>query len=1052
MSSGNRKEVLPFRTAHPICCTGGMETFEDQSQSLVETKVEEEEFGSADIDEPMEPAESTQKVEDHLSHIRDTTHSQNDESEVVEIIQDQNLIAEAKKRPRSPSQQIILSEDNLGKKSRLSVEDDECSTGSAGSQDPVEKKLPPVQQSDASRSSPTHAEPKDSTTTTTTTILSVPNNPGVLRADLIAAILGGAPTAGPAPVEVPVPALELTAKKRKDKPPPVKVLKAMKEEKEAKVLLDGKVDLARILPEAECKFLAEKLWIVTSQQLENVLNPKNEEGSRARQELIEALARSAFVSEHGENPPIAQHPESNIDVPVDSDPVHVKEEEEEPLPQKSSSNPAYSGPACLTESAGQDIEVVSTVEIDDEGPLSGAPHSDNVIPLVQMKEEAPETTPDKLCATDRTNVDSDSQEMERKLVKTEETRPPPEVTTPTPVHSDSGSAAISSSDAAETANMTKHDTDCETHAFEWQGEPLPKSQEHDRSPSTSPEPGAIDGSTNTIIGSSCTDSSISAAMQIMESWSDKLKERGQMQSFGYADKQFFLDGPVSFLFPTCTRNFLKSAKIDTVFKFLCLKRTETGIIVDVYAAWRKECKLVERPRISIAKHLVALGARLEALIGSACPLSSKERQWLGDHTIVLGGSAKDFLFDIGIVDAKLFVKMMTKKLSNKLEKWRLRKGLPPLKGTGKVAMVSAWKTQIREAQELELHDGNVLGDDWMKTLPMEQPELPKSIPATKKGQNQPLILKKHDKDGEPAMSGSKRTLTTPRARRTESPVRASKDELESSDFLHALFEKDAINLMTAIGITNGNELLAADTTTGSTLVLALTKARNEGAGDADADASVKQLLDWQISLNLGLAKRRKVSEKVDDESIGKRAAGDFRPTKSGRNSSKKSLSNPWEILSESAKDFLASIDITDAEVFLAGKTKYLAERLVKYRESRNLLPLRGSGAVASVSGWKALVRNAASELGQHELASLNAGRNAGIKLKRRQRIEELDEDVQEKKVSGSMPTLKATPPSRKNNRIDLLTGERQYNPTTSFSVRNGKCKPWNVWMERRIVP
>ena len=48
-------------------------------------------------------------------------------------------------------------------------------------------------------------------------------------------------------------------------------------------------------------------------------------------------------------------------------------------------------------------------------------------------------------------------------------------------------------------------------------------------------------------------------------------------------------------------------------------------------------------------------------------------------------------------------------------------------------------------------------------------------------------------------------------------------------------------------------------------------------------------------------------------------------------------------------------------------------------------PLKGLGAVASISGWKAQVRKAAKELGEEELVSLNAGKNAGIKLNRKAR-------------------------------------------------------------------
>jgi len=133
-----------------------------------------------------------------------------------------------------------------------------------------------------------------------------------------------------------------------------------------------------------------------------------------------------------------------------------------------------------------------------------------------------------------------------------------------------------------------------------------------------------------------------------------------------------------------------------------------------------------------------------------------------------------------------------------------------------------------------------------------------------------------------------------------------------------------------------------------------------------------------------------------------------------------------------------SISISDAETFLAAKTKHLAEKLVEYREKNNLVPLRGSGSVASISGWKALVRTAASELGNHELATLNAGRNAGIKLKRKKRNEEDDEDENVRESPVSLPNRKALHPVVIRRRIEPPADVQLYTPKATFSVRNGE--------------
>jgi hypothetical protein len=206
---------------------------------------------------------------------------------------------------------------------------------------------------------------------------------------------------------------------------------------------------------------------------------------------------------------------------------------------------------------------------------------------------------------------------------------------------------------------------------------------------------------------------------------------------------------------------LKSTKIDTVFEFLCLKRTESGVIVDAYEDWLKKCEMGERPRICIARHLGALGVRLEALIGATCPVFGKDRQWFSDHTIVLGGYAKDFFFEIGVHDAKAFVTETTKRLSYKLGVWRGKNGLPPLKGTGKVASISGWKAQIREAQEFELHDGQILGDDWAKSMNILKSEPSKTPPPSKKRLRKqlPLPTKKLDKTEQDSKSASSKEPT-----------------------------------------------------------------------------------------------------------------------------------------------------------------------------------------------------------------------------------------------------------------------------------------------------
>ena len=154
---------------------------------------------------------------------------------------------------------------------------------------------------------------------------------------------------------------------------------------------------------------------------------------------------------------------------------------------------------------------------------------------------------------------------------------------------------------------------------------------------------------------------------------------------------------------------MSSTDLAKAHDFLSLKRTETGLVVDMYRLWREKCGLAEVGTLSIAKHLLGIGARLEIAIGSPTPIDAEMRQWMGGHMIVLTGSAKDFLFSASkIVDADFFIEKRTKELADMLVVWRNEKGFPPLKGTGKVAMISGWKALVKEAKEIENHDGYVL--------------------------------------------------------------------------------------------------------------------------------------------------------------------------------------------------------------------------------------------------------------------------------------------------------------------------------------------------------
>ena len=979
-----------------------------------------------DLNPDFKPAHSEVKMEHHSEDSSPmSTAARKDEEMETESSEHPHAAAGTKKRPRSPSEGAELAEDILDKKNRVLCEGAQNSGDVEASQHTVEPRQPSLHLSDSPRSC------KDDVDSLNSATQPVPSPPRVLSADLIAAILGSAPASRSAPIAVPIPSPELAVKKKKAKAPPVKVFKAVKEIKEATALLHGKVDLTKILSEEECRFLGEQLWIVTTQQLENVLHPQTEGHTNARQELIEKLAVSTLVTNNSDIPSIPEDVASKIDVRNNEGGATPTESQIGVEPRGEGDSLALTGSETTNQTTlrEQDISFTLLVKEEDKGPESIAASfhapSDTLTEMTETGMECSEFSPSVLDVSGVVDVASEVHNIEAHSIGTNMNGVSPRVATTTTVD-DFGAVVTKAGGGSETVSTQSSALADEPDTRTLRQAAQPKDQNISHSSLASRD--ACGGGGN---DSFVADSGSAAAMRVMESWDQKLRKRHDSQISGDSTKQFFLDGPVSFVIPQCTRNFLKSTKIETVFEFLSLKRTETGVILDVYAEWRKKCALAECPRSTIAKHLVAIGARFEALIGSSCPLPSPERRWLGGHMIVLGGSAKDFLVYMGVLDSHLFLTTTTKELSNKLAKWRIKKGLEPLKGTGKVAMVSAWKTQIREALDLELNTGQVLSDDWMKPLNMHESE---PLPLKKRPSKKLLSLPQTNVESvdKPAQSVGKKASTSSRSSLLESADQTLENELSSNDLLHSIFAKDVVDVMASIGILSGKELLNADMRPESKIVDALFKIREDCSGGVDTGSCIQELLEWQRALTLGLGKRKNELLELNQENVSHEQDRDV-----VRNPPKQ-LSNPWDVLSDGARSFLVSINITDAEMFLAGKTKHLAEQLVSYRETHNLVPLRGSGAVASVSGWKALVRKAASGLGYHELANLNAGRNAGIKLKRRKRKgdHEEDESVSEEPKTTTNP--KADFLSSKSRRLEPPPSAQLYNAMETFSVRKGE--------------
>lgn len=73
--------------------------------------------------------------------------------------------------------------------------------------------------------------------------------------------------------------------------------------------------------------------------------------------------------------------------------------------------------------------------------------------------------------------------------------------------------------------------------------------------------------------------------------------------------------------------------------------------------------------------------------------------------------------------------------------------------------------------------------------------------------------------------------------------------------------------------------------------------------------------------------------------------------------------DPLEFLSEKAKLFLQSIGIKSASDFMSMRTTDIASKFASWREKKGICELKGNGSIASVSGWKSIVKEMARKMG-----------------------------------------------------------------------------------------
>jgi len=446
------------------------------------------------------------------------------------------------------------------------------------------------------------------------------------------------------------------------------------------------------------------------------------------------------------------------------------------------------------------------------------------------------------------------------------------------------------------------------------------------------------------------------------------------------EERFPLDGPVSCLLPKAMQNFLATIPITTLFGFLQLKRTETGAICDLWKVWRSSCSLPEISLLATAKHFLGISTRLEAALSSIPPVDDQTRAWMDDPMVVMTGASKEFLIEVlDFCSAEDFVQCRTKDLAIKLVAWREAKGLAPLKGSGKVAMVSGWKALAKEAIEAEKDEGKVLKDVNLEALAsievpiMKSDEQEVSRPESSEGTKPKR--RRSSKSQKPPNPDLAKPAPAPRKLSTATMDRQAQYALHTKLFLEDVLGGDATKILYSAGVTTAAELLEMEPEAAATLSKSI---RDAELAD-DETGSEKFITTWRDKiwneLDMMSPKRKSVASARSD---GPDSPPSKKPRTKSRNSDAKPkrssvsrvVDDPFDILSSVTRRFLSTIGIDSAEKVLTTRTTDISNEFIKWRTDQGMSELKGLGAIASVSGWKASIRKVANNLGKDGLAVL----------------------------------------------------------------------------------
>jgi hypothetical protein len=756
-------------------------------------------------------------------------------------------------------------------------------------------------------------------------------------------------------------------KKKRQLPPLTKPIafQSPKEIEFATDVLTGKTELSHALPNDACRFLAEKFWIFTVEQFEYAFDNSSvlydePERKQMRDDIRDELAKSDLCAQDRAHSPGCDSPviesieaslsgefmaEHGSNMNVKSDPImkedrYIVPSSEMSIPSVDDSVKDPDVNVKMEKVDGPDLNKDHFAAGDSEEFISHGTRPTHPVLGVGEPTQAGSEAPSVDVSADVTCTPQASQEAKdvaSGILTTALSTQEMVVDTLTPVH-------------AHLTDDKEDRTPCEARAEEPKGSLLGENE-------TSP----------------VSDERLKTAERLLETWMKRYSEwKSELdaddESTDDMETSFSLKGPLGLLFPQVIRDFLASVSVTTAYELLSVRTTEASPLLRALYIWRQHCGLQSLKRTLLGRQMSGIVSRIDTALSSVPPVDSYTRKWMGSSLVCLTAAAKEFLIDeCKLETPEYFLDRQAKEFSEKLVAWREARKMPPLKGSGKIAMICSWKALIREIASADIGTGKITTEDKIIELSI----LAASNDDAKDGSDAPPTSKRATSKNKP------NKLEKEEVPLADPPIQPRDDSaLRSEAFLKKVFSRyDIVEFLATVGIHTAEQLIQVDKKSDSPVVLELINWRTAKTGtQASPDTCIRCLYDWQKKV------KDELEVAVETDEIPIKKVG--RPPKPRQvdapevlaalkdvSESKESGEDPISVLSTLARSFLGTLNITTAHALLSTRTTEISRDFIKWRKDTKMNPLKGSGAIATVSGWKGTVRKKATEVGKDDPAN-----------------------------------------------------------------------------------